>query len=311
MPLDFDTSRLKDVHLVPLTAYDAEGQLDLTKQAEHLQNLVSAEIRVFLPGAGTSEFHSLSDDEIVSLVRLTREVVGESATIFAPIGQQISSAIKVGSEAMAAGADGVMFMPFGHPYLSDLGALAYYRDVMKELRCPVMIYKKADIPSDNLILNLARDPRMVGVKYSVNNLAVFRQTVLADQSDTQWLCGSAERFAPYFMLAGSTGYTSGAGNLCPRLTLAMFDALSTAMYGEAMRLQELILPIEHYRAREGDSFNITMLKHGLKLTGLDFGPPRPPGRILTREEESEIEELLQPIFAAEKKLGEEMLIAER
>ena len=111
------------------------------------------------------------------------------------------------------------------------------------------------------------------------------------------------------MLAGSTGYTSGAGNLCPRLTLAMFDALSTGMYGEAMKLQEMILPIEHYRAREGDSFNITMLKHGLKLTGLDFGPPRPPGRILTAEEEQEIEELLEPIFEAENKLGEEMLIA--
>ena len=116
---------------------------------------------------------------------------------------------------MAAGADGVMFMPFGHPYLSDQGALAYFRDVMKELRCPVMIYKKADIPSNELLLNLARDPRVVGVKYAVNNMAQFRQTILADQTGTQWLCGSAERFAPFFMLAGSTGYTTGAGNLCP------------------------------------------------------------------------------------------------
>jgi dihydrodipicolinate synthase/N-acetylneuraminate lyase len=77
-----------------------------------------------------------------------------------------------------------------------------------------------------------------------------------------------------------------------------------------MKLQELILPIEHYRAREGDSFNISMLKHGLKLRGLDFGPPRPPGRVLTPEEEQEIEAMLQPIFAAEESLGEEMLIAE-
>jgi len=309
MPAAIDVKRLQDVHLVPLTAYSVEGTLDLQKQAEHIQNLANAGIRVFLPAAGTSEFHSLSDEEIVQLVRVTREAAGSEATIFAPIGRQIGSAIKVGSESMAAGADGVMIMPFEHPYLSDQGALAYYRDVMKELRCPVMIYKKADIPTDNLLLNLARDPRMVGVKYAVNNMAQFRQTILADRTGTQWLCGSAERFAPFFMLAGSTGYTSGSGNLCPRLTLAMFDALSNGMYGEAMKLQELILPIEHYRARAGDSFNISMLKHGLKLTGLDFGPPRPPGRVLTSEEEQEIEAILEPIFAAEKKLGEEMLIA--
>ncbi|MDB4637928.1 MAG: dihydrodipicolinate synthase family protein [Planctomycetaceae bacterium] len=309
MPAAIDINLLQNVHLVPLTAFTSEGTLDLGKQTEHIQNLVSAGIRVFLPAAGTSEFHSLSDDEIVQLVRVTREAAGSEATIFAPVGRQIGSAIKVGTEAMAAGADGVMFMPFEHPYLSDQGALAYYRDVMKELRCPVMIYKKAEIPSDNLLLNLARDPRMVGVKYSVNNMAQFRQTVLTDTTDTQWLCGSAERFAPFFMLAGSTGYTTGAGNLCPRLTLAMFDALTTGTYEEAMKFQELILPIEHYRARAGDSYNITMLKHGLKLTGLDFGPPRSPGRILTAAEETEIEELLEPIFAAEKKLGEEMLIA--
>ena len=309
MPTELDTNRLKDVHLVPLTAFKPDNTLDLEKQAEHIRNLVAAGIRVFLPAAGTSEFHSLENAEIVQLVKTAREVAGDSVTIFAPIGQQIGSAIKVGSESMAAGADGVMFMPFGHPYLSDEGALAYYRDVMKELRCPVMIYKKADIPSDNLLLNLARDPRGVGVKYAVNNMSQTRQTIMSDQTDPQWLCGSAERFAPFYMLAGSPGYTSGAGNLCPRLTLAMFDALRAGMFGEAMQLQELILPIEHYRARKGDSYNISMLKHGLKLTGLDFGPPRPPGRILTAEEEKEIEEMLEPILEAEQKLGEEMLIA--
>ena len=196
MPAAIDINLLQNVHLVPLTAYNSEGTLNLEKQTEHIQHLVAAGIRVFLPAAGTSEFHSLSDDEIVQLVRVTREATGPEATIFAPVGRQIGSAIKVGTEAMEAGADGVMFMPFEHPYLSDQGALSYYRDVMKELRCPVMIYKKAEIPTDNLLLNLARDPRMVGVKYAVNNMAQFRQTVLADRTDTQWLCGSAERFAP-------------------------------------------------------------------------------------------------------------------
>jgi 4-hydroxy-tetrahydrodipicolinate synthase len=255
----FEISRLQHVHLVPLTAYSPAGGLNSEIQARHIRTMFDAGVRVFLPAAGTSEFHSLADEEIVELVRITREAAGGAATIFAPVGRQIGSAIKVGVESLAAGADGVMFMPFGHPYLSDQGALAYYRDVMKELRCPVMIYKKADIPSDNLLLNLARDPRVVGIKYAVNNMAQFRQTMLIDQTETQWLCGSAERFAPFFMLAGSTGYTTGAGNLCPKLTLKMHDALAAERYDEAMQLQELILPIEHYRAREGDSFNISML----------------------------------------------------
>lgn len=306
---EFDLERLRDVHLVPLTAYEEQGGLNLDLQRQHLAAMSAAGLRVFLPAAGTSEFHSLLADEIVDLTRITREAAGPEATIFAPVGQQVGFALDIGRRALEAGADGVMFMPFGHPYLSDPGVLDYYRAVLDELQCPALIYKKSDIPSDKLLLELAADPRVVGVKYAVNNIHQFRQVVIEDGGRTEWLCGSAERFAPFFMLAGSTGYTTGAGNLCPRLTLALHDALSSGQYAEAMRLQQLILPIENYRARAGDSFNISMLKHGLALKGLDFGPPRPPGRRLTAAEQSEIETLLQPIFAAEEALSQEMHIA--
>lgn len=309
MAADFDSTRLRDVHLVPLTAYAPSGELDLDAQAEHLRGMAAAGMRVYLPAAGTSEFHSLMADEVAALVRVTREAAGPDATIFAPVGLQIGHALEVGRKSLDAGADGVMFMPFGHPYLSDPGISDYYRTVMDELGCPVMMYKKAALPSDALLLEFARDPQVVGIKYAENNMHQFRQTVLADGGNTEWLCGSAERFAPFFMLAGAPGYTTGAGNLCPRVTLAMHEAFSAGEYTEGMRLQELILPIENFRARGGDSFNISMLKHGLKLKGLDFGPPRPPGRVLTAEEEGEIEAMLQPIFAAEAKLAEEMQTA--
>lgn len=306
---EFDPQRLRDVHLVPLTAYSARDGIHAENQAKHLSRMVDCGMRVFLPAAGTSEFHSLSADEIVEIVRITREAAGPHVTIFAPVGQQVGFAIDVGKRSIEAGADGIMFMPFGHPYLSDRGALSYYREVMREVTAPVMIYKKAAIPSDALLLELARDAQVVGVKYAENNLHQFRQVVLRDDSTTEWLCGSAERFAPFFMLAGSRGYTTGAGNLCPRLTLSMHQAFTAGAIEEAMRIQELILPIENFRARDGDSFNISMLKHGLKLLGLDFGPPRPPGRVLEASEEREIETMLAPILEAEKSLSEEMHIA--
>lgn len=308
MAPDFETQRLRDVHLVPLTAYSETG-IHADRQAAHISRMVDGGMRVFLPAAGTSEFHSLSADEIVELVRITREAAGPHVTIFAPVGQQVGFAIEVGKRAVEAGADGIMFMPFGHPYLSDRGALAYYREVMQQVAAPVMIYKKAEVPSDNLLLELARDEQVVGIKYAVNNIHQFRQVVLRDKSTTEWLCGSAERFAPFFMLAGSRGYTTGAGNLCPRLTIAMHQSFCAGAIEEAMRIQELILPIENFRARDADSFNISMLKHGLKLLGLDFGPPRPPGRVLTSSEEQEIEAMLAPICSAEKSLSEEMHIA--
>ncbi|MCA9108665.1 MAG: hypothetical protein KDA52_01855, partial [Planctomycetaceae bacterium] len=84
--------------------------------------------------------------------------------------------------------------------------------------------------------------------------------------------------------------------------LAMHAAFSAGDMTEGMRLQQLILPIEDYRGRAGDSYNISMLKHGLKHLGHDFGPPRLPQRRLTSDEEAEIVELLQPILAAESEM---------
>jgi 4-hydroxy-tetrahydrodipicolinate synthase len=70
-----------------------------------------------------------------------------------------------------------------------------------------------------------------------------------------------------------------------------------------MQRLALIRPIEDYRDRAGDSYNISMLKAALRLTGRDFGPPRPPQRRITPEEESEIQALLEPILAAEAELA--------
>ena len=301
----YDRSRLRTVHLVPLTAYDAAGQLALDVQARHIARMYAAGIRVFMPAAGTSEFHSLSADEIVEIVRVTRDASGPDAQIFAPVGYQVRHAIEVGQRSLKAGATGIMFMPFAHPYLCHAGARDYYLQVIAETGCPTLIYKKSPIPSDELLLEMAEVPQVVGVKYAENQMHDFRKVVLKDRGRIEWLCGSAERFAPYYMLAGATGYTTGAGNVCPHLTLAMHTAFASGEYAEGMRRQAQILPVEDYRAREGDSFNISMLKQAMRSLGEDFGAPRAPQRQLTDAQRTEIDTLLKPILAAERELAEE------
>lgn len=302
---EFDRSKLRTVHLVPLTAYDAAGKLALDVQSRHTARMYAAGIRVYLPAAGTSEFHSLSADEIVAIIRATREATGPDALIFAPVGLQVQHAIDVGTRSMTAGASGIMFMPFSHPYLCNSGARDYYRQVIDAVRAPTLVYKKSPIPSDELLLEFAGDPHVVGVKYAENNLHDFRKVVLADRNRIEWLCGSAERFAPYYLLAGSTGYTTGAGNVCPHLTLAMHAAFAAGEYAEGMRLQKLILPIEDFRAREADSFNISMLKYAMTRLGENFGPPRAPQRQLTAQDRAAIDDILEPILAAERELQTE------
>lgn len=303
---EFDFESLRTVHLVPLTAYHEDGRLNSDLQAAHTQRMYAAGIRCFLPAAGTSEFHSLSADEVVEIVRVTVEASGPEAVVFAPVGLQVGHATDIAKRSLDVGATETMFMPFGHPYMSDAGAKDYYDAVIDGAPCPTLIYKKAPLPSNGLLLEMAKNPNVVGVKYAWNQMHEFRTTVAADTSGVEWLCGSAERFSPYYMLAGSNGYTTGAGNICPHLTLAKHAAFAAGEYDEGMRYQQQILPIEDYRQRDGDSYNISMLKHAMTLFGEDWGNPRPPQRRLTDAEKHEVEELVKPILAVEEAIAAEL-----
>jgi 4-hydroxy-tetrahydrodipicolinate synthase len=291
---------LHTVQLVPITAFDEQGKLALAPMQTLTARLHAAGIRVFIPCAGSAEFHSLDPEEIVAAVRMTRETIGSDGVVLAPIGQWLEHAVRLGEASLEAGADALLAMPLSFPYLSDAGARDYYLSLLERLNCPMLVYKKDAIPSDELLLDLAGHPNLIGVKYAVNDLDAFTRIVQRDGGRIDWYCGSAERFAPFFMLAGAPGYTSGAGNVVPRLTLAMHAAASRGDWPEAMRLQAVIRPIEDYRARAGSSYNISFLKHAIRSTGLDFGLPRPPQRRLSEEEMHEIEALMGPLLEAER-----------
>jgi len=303
--MTFNPADIRGVHLVPLTAFDTSNRINEELQAHHIRNMYQAGIRIYMPAAGTSEFQNLSLDEIVTLVRITRENSGEDAQIFAPVGMQLQHAIETGSRSLEAGATGIMFMPFVHAYMSNEGARDYYEAVIAETKCPVLIYKKAAIPSDELLLGLADNKHVVGIKHATNEMHEFRKVVQADGGRIEWLCGSAERFAPYYMLAGAPGFTTGAGNLCPHLSLACHAAFAAGEWDEGMRLQAIIQPIEDFRAREGDSYNVSMLKYAMSLVGPDFGPARPPQRQLSDSDRAEIDALMRPILAIEAELRSE------
>ena len=141
------------------------------------------------------------------------------------------------------------------------------------------------------------------MKYAVNDLDEFVRFSATVSGQVGLYCGTSERFAPFFMLAGAEGYTSGAGVLCPRLTLALHRALTVGDYAGGMKLMALIRPIEDFRAQDNDSFSISFLKAALQLAGIDFGPPRPPQRRLTAEERAQIARLIEPILQAEQGEG--------
>lgn len=303
---NFDLRRLDTVQLVPPTPFSLDGREVVSEHLTGLvHNLVSDGIRVFLPAAGTGEFHSLSVNEVVECVRATRSAANESCTVIAPIGFGLDHAVAIGKRALDAGADGLLLMPVLHPYVNDEGYRDYFLTIADRLGAPLMTYKRGPAPSDKLLLELSRSGKLFGVKYAVNDLDAFLKFAIAARRDGNLglYCGTAERWAPYFMLAGATGYTSGSGCVAPRTTLALHRLLAAGNSSEALRKLAVLRPLEDYRARDGESYNIAAIKYAVGLRGVDFGPCRPPQRRLSQEEQGEIRGIVEKLFKSEKSLS--------
>ena len=295
-----EASRLATVQLVPCTPFTADGrEVKPDVLSNFVRSMVASGMRTFLPAAGTGEFHSLTIDEVVACVRATRAAAAKDCTVLAPVGLSVAHAVSIGRRAAEEGADALLVMPPIHPYICDSGFRDYFNAIADSVPLPLLAYKRGPAPSDALLAQLGDEGRLVGVKYAVNDLDAFARFADRTRGRLSLSCGTAERFAPFFMFAGATGYTTGLGSLCPRLTLAMHRALAAGQREEAWRLLRIVRPIEDYRAREGDSFNISLLKFGLTLCGHDFGPPRLPQRQLSSGEQADIRRMLEPILAAE------------
>jgi 4-hydroxy-tetrahydrodipicolinate synthase len=299
----FDLRCLDTVQLVPPTPFTPDGkQVVASALSQLVRNLAAAGIRVFLPAAGTGEFHSLSVDEVIQCVRATREAVADDVTVIAPIGFSVEHAVAIGRRAEDAGADALLLMPSIHPYLCDAGFRDYFCAIKQQVSLPLLTYKRGPVPSDKLLLELGRERMLAGVKYAVNDMDAFARFAGASGETLGLYCGTAERWAPYFMLAGATGYTSGAGSVAPKLTLALYRALRSGARDEATRLLSELRPLEEYRARDADSYNIAAIKVAVSCLGTDFGPCRPPQRKLSPEEQTEIRQIVAALQEVESRV---------
>jgi 4-hydroxy-tetrahydrodipicolinate synthase len=302
MAKQLDLARLNTVQLVPPTPFTDDGRhVRFDELARFAESIVRSQVTVLLPAAGTGEFHSLSAEEVIGCVQSVRQAA-PNAVVIAPIGFGVGHGVQIGQRCAERGADAALLMPPIHPYLSDAGFRDYFQAIADATPLPIVAYKKGPVPSDQLLGELGQSGRLVGVKYALNDMDAFTKFAEANHGKLGLYCGTAERFAPFFMLAGATGYTSGLGNIVPRLTLAMHAALKAGNYPEAMRILGIVRPIEDFRALAGDSFNISAIKAALQIAGWNFGPVRPPQRKLTATETAQLRRILEPILAAEEKL---------
>jgi 4-hydroxy-tetrahydrodipicolinate synthase len=265
---------LRGLWATTVTPFAPDGQVDLDAVRAHASFLVARGVERLVPGGNTGEFSSLTAEEVVAITRATREAAPD-AVVVTGVGGALPTALELTAEALAAGADGVMVHHPAHTHVSERGLEEYYRRIAGAADGRVLAYKRTHRVPDAVLIALARDGVVQGVKYAVNDLLAFQRAREAAPS-IAWICGTAELWAPFFHQLGAQGYTSGLVNAAPELAVSMDAALREGDIARALELRELARAFEELRAEDDAAKNVPAVRSAMTLAGFAPGPPRPP-----------------------------------
>lgn len=242
-------------------------------------------VPLIIPNGNTGEFYSLSDDEWKIVLQTMLEASHGKIIIMTGVGHSIKTAISQVDIVRNLDIPAVMIMYPQHVFSSEEGLLNYYRALLEAARdLNVVLYKKGPLLSDDVLEKLIVYENLIGVKYAFGRIVDFSRTVHRLGNKVVWSCGTAERFAPFFWLAGARAFTSGLCNFAPHIAKRMFDALKLGNYQEAMEVQRLITPFEDLREGRGTANNVPIVKAAMDHFGLKGGLCRPPIHPLSEQE---------------------------
>lgn len=301
MQLSEIQSALHTVSAIPVTPFRADGRADFDLYARLVGRMVDGGIRVVTPNGNTSEFYSLTPDEMQQSVHAAVAGADDNALVMAGVGFDAATAVEMAEFAAREGAEAIMVHQPVHPYRSDAGWVAYHKVIADAVPTLGIVPYVRDESIGAAALNQLAGAcdNFVGVKYAVANPKLFAAVVRAVGPDRiAWICGIAESWAPFYWPGGACGFTSGLVNVTTHYSLAMQSALENGDYAQAMDIWVQIKPFEDLRARRNNANNVSAVKEAMAQIGLCERPVRPPISPLSPEEQAEVTQILTQLDVA-------------
>ncbi|WP_462420248.1 dihydrodipicolinate synthase family protein [Salinicoccus sp. Marseille-QA3877] len=287
--------KLKTISGITVTPFNNDQEIDWQGVEDNVEYLVDKGLEVIVPCGNTSEFYALSIEEANEETKRTVEIVKKRAIVVAGVGYSVKTAIDMGLEAKKNGAEAIMIHMPVHPYITSEGAKNYFEEIIKGVDMPTVIYFKDSHLDDEILLELAYLDNFVGVKYAVNDLPRFAKAVemLPEDSKVAMICGTAEKWAPFYFMAGAVGFTSGLVNVYPEKSFEMLNSLQNDDYSKAMKIWHEIVEFEDLREKYNSGNNVVVIKESMELIGLKAGPTRAPVAPLDSEDKESVYNLMK------------------
>lgn len=219
-----------------------DGRIDEAVLRKLVSWQISNGIDGIVPCGTTGEASTLTYEEHEKVIKIVVEEAAGRVPVLAGAGSNsTTTAIKLGKQAKAAGADGhLQVTPYYNKPMQE-GLYQHFRAIAEVVDLPMVLYNVPGRTSVNMLpettLRLAQIERIVGIKESSGNLEQIKKIITEAPKDFAVLSGDdAINFEVY--RAGGCGCISVTANVAPNRVAAVWDAFESNKKDEAHRLQE-------------------------------------------------------------------------
>ena len=291
-------NKLKDGLLsFPVTAFDADMQVDEAAYRNHLDWQSSFDVAGLFAAGGTGEGFSLTTEESKNVVRMAVEEAGDRVPVLASAGGSTLQAIDQAKNAEEVGAEGLLLLP---PYLTENDQEGLYQHVSaiaKSTKIGIIVYNRANaVYSAETVARLAENhENFIGFK-DANGDIEHNTRVYAKNGDRLFYLGglpTAETFALPLLQLGMSTYSSAMYNFVPEFALDFYkDVRNMDRAAVNEKLNRFVLPYIDIRNRV-QGYGVSIVKGGLKAIGRDCGSVRTPLQDMAEQDLADLAALIK------------------
>ena len=190
-----------------VTAFDAEGELDLHRQTKVIEHLIQTGTETIVVAGTTGESPTLSKEEKLQLFKHTVEVAKGRAKVIAGTGSNnTKESIELTKKAEALGVDGIMLV---NPYYnrpSQEGLYQHFKTVAESTSLPVMLYNIPGRSAVNMtvetVVRLAEVPNIKLMKEASGDLGQMTEIIRNTPDDFILYSGDDNLTIPVLAIGG-------------------------------------------------------------------------------------------------------------
>jgi 5-dehydro-4-deoxyglucarate dehydratase len=295
-PAELATTLKDGLLSFPVTAFDADLEIDEAAYRRHLDWQSSFGVAGLFAAGGTGEGFTLTPEESARVVRMAVEEAGSRVPVLGSAGGSTKQAILNAQDSEAAGAQGLLLLP---PYLTECdqdGLFAHASAVCASTSTGVIVYNRANaIYSADTVARLAdTHENFIGFKDATGDIEHLTRVYTKNGDRLFYLGGlpTAETFALPLLQLGMSTYSSAMYNFVPEFALDFYkDVRNQDHAAVTEKLKRFVLPYLDIRDRVA-GYGVSIVKGGLKAIGRDAGSVRPPLQNLTEADLADLGALL-------------------